>query len=107
MKATIQPSGFRLFKLKTPLLALILAIVVESIHFSYTAIFKGLVPHIYSEVFFLVHWPAIIVARHLLDWIGYKQSLIMPIFFSCYLIECWMILFVSIWLFRHYVRKSA
>jgi hypothetical protein len=55
----------------------------------------------------LVHWPAIIVARHLLDWIGYKHSLIMPIFFSCYLIECWMILFVSIWLFRHYVRKSA
>ena len=107
MKTIIQSSGFRLFKLNTPLLALILAIAAESIHFSYTAIAKGLVPHIYSEVFFWIHWPAIIVARHLLDWIGYKHSLIMPIFFSCDLIECWMILFVSIWLFRHYVRKPA
>ena len=90
MKTThsIQPSGFRLFMLSTPLLALVLGIVVESIYFFMSTNSGGVVHGVLGDSFLWIHWPALKVTQHICDWIRSGHTPVSLIFFSFCLIEC-------------------
>ena len=101
MKTThdIHPSSFHLFKLKIPLLALILGVAIEGVYFASYYILGVL-----GASFLWIHWPALKATQYLCAWIASEHTPAGLIFFSVCLIECWMILFVGILLFRYFRR---
>jgi hypothetical protein len=103
----------RLFKLKTSLLALILSVVGESVYFFsghllWLAFGDRTMLDVWQRSYSWTHWPAQALTQHICAAIVNVPSgwaFVMETVFA--LLEWWVVLFVSIWAFRHFHRKSA
>ena len=103
----------RLFKLKTSLLALIFGLVGEVVCIFggqlLLLVFPGsTIVYVWQWFYSRTHWPALALTHHICATImNVPEGWATIIFIVAALLEWWVILFASMWTFRHFHRKSA
>jgi hypothetical protein len=105
----------RIFRFSTSRLALIFSVVIEGLYFAAYELFGtvtefGTNTNFWSQSYFWFHLPAMSLTDHLVPMgqgVVFLDVIGSIVYFSFASLEWWPILFVAIWCFRHFRRKSV
>lgn len=105
----------RLFRLNTPMLALLFSVLMEALFIAAFKLFGTVHEFSDSKNFWIqswydFHWPSIIVTDHCapVDYGNIWRRVIgLLIFFPIALLEWWIVFSAGIWFVRQFTRKSA